>query len=124
MISGFITLALCAHAAVFVCYPASGRMGPVFTFISILLWSGFAILLGGPVSGLKTSDKAGVLAAFALACAISALSLLPQKDGRSPLTKLYDGARPAKTDIYAGLLRLGIDYPALLPPQKEEPPVI
>ena len=124
MITGFITLACCVHAAVFICYPVSGRLGATFTFVSVLLWAAFAILLGRPVANLKTLDKAGVLTIFALACAISALSLLPQKDGISPLSKLSDGLRPGKTDIYAGLLRLGIDYPALLPPRKEEPPVI
>lgn len=120
MITGFITLAVLVHAAVFVCYPESGRLGPTFTFISLLLWSAFGILLYQPVSNLKTSDKAGVLATYALACAIAALSLLPQKDGVSALTKLADGRTPAKTDIYTGLLRLGIDYPVLLPPKKEE----
>jgi len=124
MTTGFILLALCVNAAAFICYPHSGRLGATFTFISILLWTAFAILLNRPVANLKTADKAGVLGVFAVACAISALSLLPQKDGSSPLSKLYGGQYPAKTDVYKGLLRLGIDYPALLPPQKEEAPVI
>ena len=117
-------LAILAHAAVFICYPDSGRMGPTVAFISLLLWSAFAILLGNTVSNLKTSDKAGLLCAYALGCALLVLSLLPQKDGVSPFSKLADGYVPAKTDIYRGLLRLGIDYPALLPPKKEEAPVI
>jgi hypothetical protein len=124
MITGFISLAALVHAAVFICYPQSGRLGATFTFISLLLWSAFGILLFRPVSGLKTSDKAGVLVTYAVACALAALSLLPQKDGVSPLSKLADGLIPTKTEIYTGLLRLGIDYPALLPPKKEEPPVI
>ncbi len=124
MITGFITLAALVHAAAFVCFPESGRMGPTFTFISLLLWSAFGLLLYKPASGLKTSDKAGVLATYAVACAIAALSLLPQKDAVSPLSKLADGYVPSKIDIYKGLLRLGINYPALLPPKKEEPPVI
>ena len=124
MRTGFMTLALLVHLAVFVCYPQSGRMGPTFTFVSLLIWSAFALLLANAVSGLKTSDKAGVLAVYTAACALAALSLLPQKDGVSPLSRLMDGRTPAKTDIYVGLLRLGIDYPALLPPKKEEPPVI
>lgn len=124
MRTGFIILAAIVHAAVFVCYPQSGRMGPTFVFVSLLIWSAFAILLGSPVSGLKTSDKAGVLGAFALTCAIAVLSLMPQQDGVSPLSRLMEGRTPAKTDIYVGLLRLGINYPALLPPKNGELPVI
>lgn len=124
MRTGFITLAVLVHAAAFVCYPDSGRMGPTVVFVSVLIWSAFAILLGHTVENLKTSDKAGILCAYALACALVVLSLLPQKDGVSPFSKLADGYVPPKTDIYRGLLRLGIDYPALLPPKKEEAPVI
>ncbi len=124
MRTGFIMLAFLVQAAVFVCFPDSGKLGAAFTFISLLIWSAFAILLGNAVANFKTSDKAGVLCAYALACALAALSLLPQKNGVSPLYKLADGYVPAKTDIYKGLLRLGVDYPPLLPPKKEEPPII
>ena len=124
MITGFITLAFCVHAAAFICYPHSGMLGSTFTFVSLLIWTAFGILLGHPVANLKTSDKAGVLAVFAVACAIGALSLMPQTDGVSPLYKLADGRIPTRIEVYTGLLRLGINYPALLPPKKEEAPVI
>lgn len=121
MMSWLITAAMLVNACVFIAFPDSGGMGIIFFIVSSLLWSGAAaasLLL----SRILTKDwKAFILAVFVLACAACSLGFLPQNDGVSPLDKLLDGRYPGKLDVYKGLMRLGIDYPALLPPVKNEP---
>lgn len=120
-ISCLITAALLLNAAIFTAFPDSGGMGITFFIFSSLLWSGAAVA-SILLSRIVPRDwKAFTLVAFSLACAFCSLSFFPQKDGVSPLDRLLDGRYPAKTDVYRGLRRLGIDYPALLPPKKEEP---
>lgn len=122
MASALIIAAAAAHLAVFVCFPYTGPLGLTFTAISVLLWSALALFLSGALRA--AASWRGVLAAvFVLGCAFSALSFLPQKDGVSALEKLLDGRVPSKKDLYFGLLNVGVEYPALLPPAKPEEPV-
>lgn len=115
-----IILGLLLNLGAFVCYPETGRMGMTFLYVSMMLWTAFALLITRYSPGPGPAWKTVQLMFFAVACAFSALSLLPQKDGISALTKFNKGQYPDKRDVYLGLLRLGINYPALLPPQKEE----
>lgn len=118
-ISTLITLALLVHLAVFICFPHTGRLGPTFTYISLVLWVGFAIFLGArpPYSAAGQSLTAAL---FLFGCVFSTLSFMPQKDAVSPLNKLVDGRYPDKADVYWGLLRVGVDAPALRPPPPPE----
>jgi len=123
MIALMIMAAACANLAVFVCFPLSGPLAPTFTFVSILLWAVLAMFLGGPLRPSGAGAKAAVVLLFAAGALLSALTLLPQKDAVSPLQKLAAGRRPDKRDVYFGLLKLGVEYPALLPPAGKEAPL-
>lgn len=121
-ISTLIILAVLVHLAVFICFPHTGRLGATFTYISLVLWVGLAIFLGirPPYSA---SAQVLTAALFLCGCLFSTLSFMPQKDAVNPLTKLSLGRFPTQTDIYWGLLRIGVDAPALRPPpppEKEE----
>lgn len=120
-ISLFIFIAAALHLAAFVSYPHSGRFGFTFLYISLILWSAGAIFINRAANYHGRAWKAAIAAGFALMCAFSAFAFLPQKDGKSPLLKLISGQYPDGRDMYFGLLRLGVDAPGLLPPQKEEP---
>jgi len=120
-ISAYILIAAALHLGAFVCYPESGRFGFTFLYLSIILWTAFSIFVNHAVSNAGTAWKAALAATFTLMCAFSALSFLPQKDGVSALKKVTSGRYPDKRALYFGLLRLGVDAPGLLPPQKEEP---
>lgn len=123
MTSLFIFLAAVLHLGAFVSYPQSGRLGPTFIYISVLLWTALAVMLNRALAGASRENKAFFAVAFALVCAFSALSFLPQKDGVNPLRKLAAGQYPSGPDLYFGLLRLGIDAPALRPPPQAEKPL-
>ena len=123
MTSLLIFLAAAVHLGAFVSYPQSGKFGPTFLYISILLWTALAVMLNRALANASRENKAFVAVAFALVCAFSALSFLPQKDGVNPLRKLAAGQYPAGPDLYFGLLRLGIDAPALRPPPQQEKPL-
>lgn len=123
MVSLLILITAASHLGVFVCYPESGKFGPTFLYISGLLWLAFAVLLNRAADNASRENRAFIAVAFALAAVFSALSLLPQKDGVSPLRKLTLGVYPDKRAVYVGLRRLGVDAPGLLPPAKEETPI-
>lgn len=123
MISSLILIAAAVHLAAFLSYPHSGRFGQPFLFVSVLLWTGFSVFIVRVTENYGRAGKAAFAALFALACAFSVLALLPQKDGRPALKKFLAGSYPAKADLYIGLLRLGVEVPALAPPQKEETPL-
>jgi hypothetical protein len=114
-----IIISLLVNLAAFIAFPETGRMGTTFLYVSAVLWTAFAFLLGSRLP-YGAAARALQAAFFILACAFSALSFLPQKDGFSPLRKLSDGRYPDGRSLFLGLLRLGIDCPSLLPPQKEE----
>ena len=114
-----IIVGLLTNLAVFIAYPETGRMGVTFLYVSAILWTAFAIFLGRttPAAAFWKVTQGLV---FTLACLISGLCFLPQKDGVSALTKFNRGIYPDRRSVFLGLLRLGLDCPALLPPQKEE----
>ncbi len=118
--SAFILIAAVLHLGVFISYPQSGRFGFIFLYISILLWASFAIFINRAVNHYGMAWKAAITVGFTLMCAFSALSFLPQKDGISALQKFTSGNYPDKETLYFGLLRLGVDAPGLLPPEKKE----
>ncbi|MDD5210472.1 MAG: hypothetical protein PHV36_13865 [Elusimicrobiales bacterium] len=120
-VSFYILMAAALHLGAFISYPHSGRFGFTFLYVSMILWTGGAIFINRAANYHGGAWKAAVAAGFALLCAFSAFAFLPQKDGKSPLLKLTSGQYPEKRDLYFGLLRLGVDAPGLLPPQKEEP---
>ncbi len=122
-ISAYIVIAVLVHLGAFISYPMSGRIGYTFLFISVLIWSGAAIFLSTGTYNWGRRAKAGLALAFTLICAFSALSFLPQKDGKSALGKLFSGHYPDSRAVYIGLLRLGVDAPRLLPPVQEEQPI-
>ena len=118
-----IILNLAINLAVFVSYPMSGVMGFTFLYISALLWTAFAIFIGRIVSQGSVFIKVVLTLVFVLLCAFLTLSFLPQIDKTTALSKFSDGKYPDNRTIYMGLLRLGIDYPGLLPPAPPEKPV-
>ena len=120
-ISLYILAAALLHLAAFILYPQSGRFGPTFLYVSLIFWAGGAVFINSAANYHGRAWKASVAAGYTLMCAFSAFAFLPQKDGKSPLLKFISGQRPEKRDLYFGLLRLGINAPGLLPPQKEEP---
>lgn len=120
-ISSYVLVAAALHLGAFVSYPHSGRFGFTFLYISLILWTAGAIFINRAANYHGKAWKAAIAAGFALMCAFSAFAFLPQKDGKSPLLKLISGQYPDGRDLYFGLLKLGVDAPGLLPPQKEEP---
>lgn len=122
-ISSLIFITAAVHLAVFVCYPYTGRFGLTFLYISALIWVGLALFIGRALETYSSGTKAGLALVFSLFCLIATLSLLPQKDGVSPLSKFSAGKYPDRPTVYYGLLRLGVSAPRLLPPQKEEKPL-
>lgn len=123
MVSLLILLAAVLHLGVYVCYPESGRFGATFLYVSLLVWAGLAIALARAAAGAGRENKAFLAVAFGLAAAVCALSLLPQKDGVSPLRKLTSGAYPDRRSLYIGLRSLGVEAPGLLPPAAPEKPI-
>lgn len=115
-----ILAAALVNLGALVCYPDTGSLGYTFIYISILLWAALALFLTRYLASAGAAWKTALFLAFALGCAFSALSFLPQKDGVSALDKVWGGKYPDKRSLYFGLLRVGVDYPALLPPRKEE----
>lgn len=122
-VSALFLIAALLHLGAFVCYPESGKMGPTYLYISVLLWTMFAVMLNRAALNASRENRAFIAVAFTLACAFSAISFLPQKDGVSALRKLAAGKYPDRPALYYGLRRLGIDAPGLLPPAKEETPI-
>lgn len=118
-ISALILIAAAVHLAAFLSYPHSGRFGQPFLFVSMLLWTGFSVFIVRVTENYGREGKAAFASLFALACAFSVLALLPQKDGRPALKKFLAGSYPVKADFYIGLLRLGVEVPALAPHKKE-----
>ncbi len=114
-----ILVSVLINLAAFVCFPETGRAGWGFLYISILLWAAFAVFLGSH-SPRSRAGLAARLLTFALGCSIAVLSFLPQRDAVSPLVKLAEGRYPDRRALFLGLLRFGIDWPGLLPPQKPE----
>lgn len=123
MISLLILIAAALHLGAYVCYPDSGRFGSVFLYVSVLIWAGLSIMMARVAAGMSRENKAFVAVAFALAAAVCAISLLPQKDGVSALRKLTSGVYPDKRAVYVGLRRLGVEVPALAPPAAPEKPI-
>jgi len=123
MVSLLVLLTALIHLAAFVSYPESGRFGVTFVYISGLLWIAFALLLTRAAAAATRENRAFIAVVFALAAAVAVLSLLPQKDGVSPLRKLAAGVYPDGRSFYVGLRRIGIEAPGLLPPAAEEKPV-
>jgi len=115
-----IAAALLVNLAVFVSYPMSGTMGFTFLYISAVVWTAFAILLGNSVARFSAWPKVVISLIFALVCAFSGLSFLPQADKVPALSKFSDGKSPDRRAVYLGLLRLGINLPSLRPPQSPE----
>lgn len=111
-----ITFALVINLAVFVSYPMSGVMGFTFLYVSAVIWTAFAIFIGRIFSQAGLFGKVVMALIFALSCAFSGLSFLPQTDGKAAIYKFLDGKYPDRQAVYLGLLRLGVDVPALLPP--------
>jgi hypothetical protein len=119
-----ITLALLVNLGVFVSYPMSGAMGFTFLYVSAVLWTALAFLIGHSTARLGLLPRLVITIIFALGCAFSGLSFLPQSDKVPAIKKFADGAYPDKRSVYLGLLRLGISVPALRPPQQPEAEVI
>lgn len=120
MNTGFlISSAALINLAVFVCFPDSGKFGFTFLYISALLWAAFAFFLGSYPPATAAGRAARALA-FVLGCLFCSLSFMPQRDALSPLRKLSAGHYPDRKALFLGLLRLGVDWPGLLPPQKPE----
>jgi hypothetical protein len=117
--ASLIAVSLLVNLAVFIAYPETGRMGMTFLYVSAILWTAFAFFIGSHAPS-GTGGKVIQAAVFTLACAFAALSFLPQKDNVSALRKLNEGSYPDRRSVFIGLLRLGIDCPALLPPREEE----
>jgi hypothetical protein len=117
-----IFVSILLNLAAFVCYPDTGPMGQPLIYIFILLWAALGFFITRYTPNADRFWKFVILLIYSLACAFSALSFLPQKDGVSPFTKVWNGQYPTDRSLYFGLLKVGIDYPALLPPQKEQTP--
>jgi len=114
-----IFLALAINLGVFVSFPETGRFGMTFLYLSAVLWTAFAFFLGSrPPYSLAGQLLRALF--FAAGCLFSGLSFLPQKDNINPLQKLNRGQYPDRTHVFKGLLRLGIDVPALAPPPQPE----
>lgn len=122
--SMLIAAGLLINLGVFVAYPMSGHMGFTFLYISAVLWTALAVLIGRSVSQLGPWPKFVIVVGFSLACAFCGLSFLPQADKVTALSKFADGVYPDQRSVYLGLLRLGINVPALRPPDKPEAEVI
>jgi hypothetical protein len=122
-ISSLIVIAAAVHLGVFVSYPYTGKFGLTFLYISALMWAGLALFVGRTLESWSAGTRAGLALAFFMFCALCTLSLMPQKDGVSPLRKFSIGKYPDRNTLYYGLLRVGISAPGLLPPKKEEKPL-
>ncbi|OIO02665.1 MAG: hypothetical protein COX65_05720 [Elusimicrobia bacterium CG_4_10_14_0_2_um_filter_56_8] len=119
-ISAYILIAAALHLGAFVAYPQSGRFAFPFLAVSMILWAGFSIFINRAANQYGKAWKTAIAVIFALACAFSSLSFLPQKDGISALHKLMAGKYPDRNNLFFGLARLGIYAPGLLPAKKQE----
>ncbi|HNW45076.1 MAG TPA: hypothetical protein PKI19_11265 [Elusimicrobiales bacterium] len=120
---GITFFAFCSallQVTVFVCYPKTGPMGAMFILISVLAWTAFFIFTFMALSTLKRTTILYINTGALLAGLLVTLVLLPQQDKISVFDKLSFGFYPRGADIYDGLKRLGIDYPALKPPEKPQ----
>jgi hypothetical protein len=117
--AALIVISLAVNLGVFVSFPDTGRFGMTFLYISGLLWTAFAFFLGARQPG-SLAGRMLLALFFAAGCLFSSLSFLPQKDNINPLQKLSRGHYPDRTQLFKGLLRLGIIVPALAPPQQPE----
>ena len=115
-ISAYILAVAALNLAAFVCYPLSGHLGFTFLYLSIIIESAAAIFINRAANYYGTAWKAGIAAVFALMCIFCSLTFLPQADGVSALKKFTSGNYPDKRTLYIGLLKLGVDAPALLTP--------
>jgi hypothetical protein len=123
MISTLILVTVLLHLAALVAYPMTGPAGYPFLIISSMIWITFGVFLSNGTSSLERGTRTALAAVFALLCAFSALSFLPQQDGSSALGKFLNGEYPDRRTLYIGLLRIGIDAPRLLPPAPPEKPL-
>ena len=124
MIALLIAVSLSINLGVFVSYPMSGPMGFTFLYISAVLWCAFGILIGHATARISAWGKTVLALIFAMMCAFSGLSFLPQADKVSAIRKFSDGNYPDRRSVYLGLLRLGIDIQPLRPPQTPQEEVI
>lgn len=117
--AALIFLGLATNLGAFVLFPDTGRFGMTFLYLSAVLWTAFAFFLGSrPPRSLAGQLLRATL--FTAGCLFSSLSFLPQKDNINPLQKLSRGHYPDRGHLFKGLLRLGIDVPALAPPAQPE----
>ena len=108
---------LLTHLVFLVAYPHTGPMGPHYLWISALLWCGFLLFLSANVFFAKMAGALFgdlVIIAFFTALILSLVSTMPQKDKVSVLSKLEKGIYPTRDSLYYGLLRVGVQYDALL----------
>lgn len=115
-----IAAGLLINLGVFVSYPMSGHMGFTFLYISAVLWTALAVLIGRSASQLGSWPRFVIIVGFSLACAFCGLSFLPQADKVTALNKFADGKYPDRRAVYLGLLRLGVNVPSLRPPAMPE----
>ena len=120
--TALIFTAVLLQLGVFVCFTDSGRMGTTFLFIASMMWIALAIFTANAVRDWNRGNRIIFSIFFLLGCVLSALSMLPQRDARSPFTKLMYSEYPGGRAVYTGLLRLGVYAPGLLPPEPPEKP--
>lgn len=114
----FVTGAVLLHLAVFVSYPKTGPMGTLFVLISVIAWGACFVFLSAMMSSARRSTVLFMNTAAMLLSLLSAMFFMPQKDGIAVFDKLSLGDYPTRASVYEGLKRVGIDYPALKPPEK------
>ena len=120
MITFFTLAAALVTLSVFVSYPDTGPLGSLFAFLSIPAWCACFIFTSTLRSHLSRSNVLFINTAVLMASLLSAFFFMPQGDNVSVFDKLALEQYPTRAAWYRGLKRLGIDYPALKPPEKPQ----
>ena len=108
-----ILLVALFHFVLFVCYPDTGPNGTLYLTISMLVWSGFLVVISANLAFVKLISGALSLlfnlTFFALLLAALALTM-PQLDRVSVLEKVQKKQFPDRNSVNMGLIRFGVKY--------------
>lgn len=113
-----ITVNISTHIIFLITYPDTTFMGPMYLFISFLLWSSFFYLMKTAIIRFSRDTKITIFTIIYIIMLLSIMSFYPQKDGLSVYSKVIEGKFPDRFSIYRGLKSFGIDYPSILGSRK------
>lgn len=110
-----LILTAVVHFVFFVCYPETGPYGNYFLCLSLALWAGFIIVIGGGLKFLKLINRTLGSVLYLIVFLLISLAIaftMPQKDKTSVFVKLQNKQFPTKKSLAAGFSRFGLKFDA------------